>query len=65
MREYAAIRVGFKTPNKSIDAATVRQAVVDWKNRGWTRYVKRSASRHGLATKVEPIILGGSLEERV
>ena len=48
----AALRVGFKTPTRQIEAAAVQQAVKDWNQRGWKRYVQRSASRHGLATKL-------------
>ena len=40
-----ALRVGF-TYHKQIDASAVQSAVKAWSDRGWKRYLQRSASRH-------------------
>lgn len=40
-----ALRVGF-VYRKQIDASAVQSAVKAWSDRGWKRYLQRSASRH-------------------
>jgi hypothetical protein len=44
----AGIRVGVKeiTGHTTVSAESLRQAQLDWKNRGWTRYESKRAKRH-------------------
>ena len=41
-----ALRVGYTYKDTIVDASAVQQAVYAWRERGWKRYLQRSASRH-------------------